>query len=87
MINIISNATKLSSLPPAPDRFAAEKEDSDRDSEEEDDAVQLLLDDKSGYPILPPQSNMSLDKCKSAIRLYWTLTYRTSINLPINPNY
>lgn len=79
MINIVSTTAKLSSLPPAPDKFTADdEEDSDRDSEEEEDVVQLLLDE-SGYPLLPPQGSMPLEKSKTAIHMYWMLTYRASI--------
>src|SRR5258705_101921 len=55
-------------------RNSAEEADSNRDSEEEDDAIQLFLDDNQ-YPLLPPLGNMPLEKAKSAIRQYWTVTY------------
>lgn len=53
---------------------SAEEEDSNWDSEEEDDAVQLDLDD-GGNPLLPAYGNMSLQKGKNTYRQYATLTY------------
>jgi hypothetical protein len=40
---------------------SAKEEDSDQDSEEEDNAIQLDLDN-TGNPLLPPYGNMSLEK-------------------------
>jgi len=47
---------------------------SDYDSEEEDDVVQLSLD-ANGNPLLPPFSIMSLNKAHAVLRLYTTATY------------
>ena len=53
---------------------SADEDDSDCDSEEEDDAVQLDVDD-AGNPLLPPYRNMSLNKGKNTFRQYGHLTY------------
>jgi hypothetical protein len=64
--------------------FLAQKVDSDIDSEEENDDVQLMLDEYN-YPILPSRGNLSLLKSKHIIRTYWTLTYRKSVGSSLMP--
>ena len=61
----------LTSLPPAPE------ENSEVDSEEENDEVELLLDEFN-YPYLPPRGNMPLEKSKNTYRVYATLSYSTT---------
>jgi hypothetical protein len=53
---------------------SAEDEDPNRDSEEEDNAIQLDLDDGRN-PLLPAYGNMLLGKGKNTYRQYATLTY------------
>jgi len=50
------------------------EENSEVDSEEENDEVELFLDEFN-YPYLPPWGNMPLEKCKNTYRLYSTLSY------------
>ena len=49
--------------------LAAEEDDEDLDSEEEDEIPHLDAN-KNGYPILPPIGHMNLDKHKVVIRLF-----------------